>query len=209
MAIEATARDGAPVAPRREMYKEQTRLDLAVAAFELAVKDGLAEVRVPQIAAAAGVSARTFNNYFTSKEQAIAWLAERHAAGMAATLRERPADEPLGEALMAAVLGQYHLPREDGLSANFLRDFRALVAGEPALHAQYLAARAAAERDLGEAIAGRAAAMGSLRSAVLAAMVAGAERAAVMHWMRAPSGSLVATVREAIEQAVAGIGGPS
>jgi hypothetical protein len=46
-------------------------------------------------------------------------------------------------------------------------------------------------------------------SAVLAAMVAGAERAAVMHWMRAPSGSLVATVREAIEQAVAGIGGPS
>jgi len=52
MANEATAVAG-PQAPRREMYKERTRLDLAVAAFELARKDGLAEVRVPQIAAAA------------------------------------------------------------------------------------------------------------------------------------------------------------
>src|ERR1044071_5485058 len=99
MAYEATAVAGAQ-APRREMYKERTRLDLAVAAFKLARADGLAEVRVPQIAAAVGVSPRTFNNYFASKEQAIAWLAGRHASGTAATLRERPAGEPLGQALV-------------------------------------------------------------------------------------------------------------
>ena len=46
----------------------------------------------------------TFNSYFASKKQAIAWLAGRHAAGMAATLRERPAEEPLGQALIEAVL---------------------------------------------------------------------------------------------------------
>ena len=34
----------------------------------------------------AGVSTRTFNNYFTSKEQAIAWLAGQHASGMAVAL---------------------------------------------------------------------------------------------------------------------------
>jgi AcrR family transcriptional regulator len=207
MANEATAVAGPQVAPRREQYKEQTRLDLAVAAFELASKDGLADVRVPQIAAAAGVSARTFNNYFSSKEQAIAWLAGRHAAGMAAALRERPAGEPLGQALVAAVLGQYRPAGEDGLRPHWLRDFRALVAREPALHGEYLAAAAAAERDLADAIAGRAASMGPLRSQVLAAMVAGAERAAVRHWMKAQSGPLAATVREAVEQAVAGIGG--
>ena len=124
MANEATAAAGPQAAPRREQYKERTRLDLAVAAFELARKDGLAEVRVPQIAAAAGVSARTFNNYFASKEQAIAWLAGRHAAGMAAALRERPAGEPLGQALVEAVLGQYRPAREDGLPPHWLRDFQ-------------------------------------------------------------------------------------
>jgi AcrR family transcriptional regulator len=207
MANEATAVAGPQAAPRREQYKERTRLDLAVAAFELARKDGLAEVRVPQIAAAAGVSARTFNNYFASKEQAIAWLAGRHAAGTAASLRDRPGGEPLGQALVEAVLGQYRPAREDGLRPQWLRDFRALVAREPALHGEYLAALTAAERDMADAIAGRAAWLGPLRSQVLAAMVAGAERAAVMHWMNTQSGPLAATVREAIEQAVAGIGG--
>ena len=206
MTSEMTAVAGSRAESRREMYKERTRLDLAVAAFGLAKADGLASVRVPQIAAAAGVSPRTFNNYFASKEQAIAWLAGRHAAGMAATLRERPAAEPLGQALTEAVLGQYRPPREEGLPPHWLRDFRALVASEPALHGEYLTAVAAAERDLGNAIAEREPSMGPLRSQVLAAMVAGAERAAVMYWMKAQSGTLRATVREAVAQAVAGIG---
>jgi hypothetical protein len=47
---------------------------------------------------------------------------------------------------------------------------------------------------------------GLLRARVLAAMVAGAERAAVMYWMETRSGSLAGTVRRAVEQAVAGIG---
>jgi AcrR family transcriptional regulator len=63
------------VTPRRELNKERTRLGLAVATFELARVHGLAAVRGPHIAAAVGVSTRTFNNYFASKEQAIAWLA--------------------------------------------------------------------------------------------------------------------------------------
>ena len=58
---------------RRDLQKEQIRLDLALAAFELAKAAGLAKVRVPQIAEAVGVSTRTFNNYFPSKEAAIVW----------------------------------------------------------------------------------------------------------------------------------------
>lgn len=204
-----TAPAGPRTAPRRELYKEQTRRDLALAAFTLAKANGLAGVRVPQIAAAAGVSARTFNNYFTSKEAAIAWLAGRHVAGMAAALRERPAGEPLAEALTAAVLAQYQPAAAGGRPRHFLRDFRELAASEPALQREYLASMAAFEQELGEVIAGRAPSLGPLRSQVLAAMVFGAERAAVRHWMKARSGSLADTVRDAVGQAVAGLGGVS
>jgi AcrR family transcriptional regulator len=160
---------------------------------------------VPEIAAAVGVSPRTFNNYFASKEQAVAWLAGRHAAGMASALQSRPAGEPLGEALVAAVIGQYRPTRDDGLPPYWLRDFRALVAREPALHGEYLKAMAAAERELADAIAARTNAGSLLGARVLAGMVAGAERAAVMYWIETQSGSLPGIVRQAVEQAVAGI----
>jgi AcrR family transcriptional regulator len=65
-----------PPVRRRDLQKDQTRLDLALAAFELARQHALAAVRVPQIAAATGVSPRTFNNYFPSKEAAIASAVE-------------------------------------------------------------------------------------------------------------------------------------
>jgi AcrR family transcriptional regulator len=195
-----------PPVRRRDRQREETRRDLALAAFELARERGLANVRVPEIALAAGVSTRTFNNYFASKEQAIAWPAGRHAAGMAMALRGRPAGEPLGEALVAVFTGQYRPPREDGLPPHWLRDFRSLVACEPALHGEYLTAMAEAERELADAIAARMPAGELLRARVLATMVAGAERAAVMYWMATRSGSLSETVRQAVEQAVAGIG---
>lgn len=201
-----TEEAAAPAAPRRELYKEQTRQDLALAAFELAKAHGLAEVRVPRIAAAAGVSTRTFNNYFASKEQAIAWLAGRHAAGIPAAVRERPAGEPLAQTLTEAVLGQYPPPRGLRRPPNWLRDYQAMVAREPALHGAHLTAVMAADRDLEDAIAERAPSIGPLRVKVLAAMVTGAERAAVRHWMQVKSGTLRDMVREAVGQAVAGIG---
>ena len=89
---------GAPRVRRRELQKEQTRLVLALAAFDLAREHGLANVRIPQIAAAVGVSPRTFNNYFPSKEAAIVWPSTVRGARMAADLADRPAGEPLADA---------------------------------------------------------------------------------------------------------------
>jgi AcrR family transcriptional regulator len=94
---------------------------LAVAGYTLASERGLAAVKVPEIAAAAGVSTRTFNNYFASKEQAIVWPAGEHLAEMANILRGRPSDESLGDALIAAVTGVYCQPAEHGLPPQFLR----------------------------------------------------------------------------------------
>src|SRR5580704_13228475 len=119
---------------RRDLQKEQTRLDLALAAFELARAEGLAQVRVPQIAVAVGVSPRTFNNYFPSKEAAIVFPTTLRAARMANDLAEQPADEPLADALVATVAGLYGPDGQDGLPEGWLDGFRALAAAEPALH---------------------------------------------------------------------------
>jgi len=192
---------------RREQQKEQTRLDLALAAFQLARAEGLANVRVPQIAEAVGVSARTFNNYFSSKEAAIVWPTTLRGVRLAQDLAERPADEPLAAALVATVAGQY-----GGLPDGWLAGFRALVATEPALHGEYLKAMAEGERTLAEAIAVRShASVSDLEPLLLAAVVTAAERAAVLHWFRRPTPRppLVDEVRTALGLAVRGVtGGP-
>jgi AcrR family transcriptional regulator len=201
-----------PPARRRDQQKEQTRLDLALAAFELAREHGLAGVRIPQIAAATGVSPRTFNNYFASKEAAIVWPTTRRASRLAANLDDRPPGEPLADALAAAVASLYEQDEMDGLPSGWLRDFRAMVAREPALHGEYLKAAGAVEVALAGAIARRTGAEeGELEPQVLAAVVAGAERAAVRYWARQANASSTLTdvVRTAVGMAVRGMAGTS
>jgi len=192
---------------RRDRQREETRRDLALAAFELASERGLANVRVPEIAAAAGVSTRTFNNYFPSKEAAIAWPAARRAARWAEGLLARPAEEPLREALLA-VTADVHAPPGEGLPGDYLRRLGALVAGEPGLRGEYLKASQAGEQALARAIAARTGAgEDELAPKVIAAIVVGADRAAVVHWMRqeGKQGPLRETALVAVRLALAGV----
>ena len=196
---------------RRDLQKEQIRLDLALAAFELAKAEGLAKVRVPQIAEAVGVSTRTFNNYFPSKEAAIVWPTTLRGARLAGDLAGRPAGESLADALVEVVAGLYGPGGQEGLPENWLDEFRALAAAEPALHGEYLKAQAAGERALAGVIARRiGAAESDLEPLLLAGVVAAAERAAVLHWFRqaGPSTSLADVVRTAVDMAVRGMTGP-
>src|SRR5271169_6612944 len=82
----------------RARKKIATRNALGIAAMRLAAERGLDNVLVEDIAEAAGVSARTFNNYFASKYEAICALAFDRAIRIGAALRDRPADEPLWDA---------------------------------------------------------------------------------------------------------------
>jgi AcrR family transcriptional regulator len=206
MAYALTATGPAPMR-RRDWQKEQTRLDLAFAAFELAKAEGLANVRVPQIAEAVGVSTRTFNNYFSSKEAAIVWPTTLRSARMASDLAARPAGEHLAEALVEVVAGLYGPAGQEGMPAGWLDGFRTLVAAEPALHGEYLNAQAAGERALAEVIARRTgAAEGDLEPLLVAGVVVAAERAAILHWFRAkPPTPLVDEVRVALRTAVGGM----
>lgn len=191
----------------RDRQRDDTRRDLALAAFDLAVRHGLGHVRVPDIAAAAGVATRTFNNYFASKEEAIVWPAARHAIGVVNQLLARPTGEALGESLVTAVSNLYGPAAGQELPPNWLSQFRTLVAAEPSLHGEYLKAAAAAQVALGDALAERIGGgkSGALEAHVLAGMVTGAERAAVMYWMRHRDGTLLAAVRSAVRRAVAGL----
>jgi AcrR family transcriptional regulator len=199
---------GSAPARRRDRQKEQTRLDLALAAFELAKAHGLAGVRVPEIAAAVGVSTRTFNNYFPSKEAAIVWPTTLRTAQLADYVTSRPAAEPLTEVLVGAIGELYGDTDMEGLPAGWLREFRTLTAAEPALHGEFLKAASGAEVALANAIAHRTGtATGTLETLVLAGVTVAAERAAILFWHRqpAPPAPLADVVRSSVRMAVRGI----
>ncbi|KAK1178652.1 helix-turn-helix domain containing protein [Streptomyces sp. NBS 14/10] len=169
----------------RERKKQATREALREAALRLALERGPDQVRVEDIAEAAGVSPRTYNNYFASREQAIvaAVTADREAR-IAAAIAARPAGVRLADAVTEAVIQQYTDPGEHDpevllliTSRTTLRDaFLATTAGiEPPLTAVI------AER-LGDAGAHTAHTVHTAR--VLAASVAAAVRIALEGWLR-------------------------
>lgn len=95
----------------RERKKADTRRALSDAALALAFERGLDDVTREAIANLAGVSLRTFNNYFTGKYEALAYRQTERLRRSIAALRGRPADEPLWTSITEAVL--------DPLEADF------------------------------------------------------------------------------------------
>jgi AcrR family transcriptional regulator len=135
----------------RERKKRETFAALSQAARELVHERGLDGVTVDEIADAAGVSPRTFFNYFSSKEEAIVGVDGGVLTEMAEALRDRPAEENAVEALRAILLD-----RTD--PTTILRKWRLrneLVRRYPALLPRYLAAMADVDIALATALADR------------------------------------------------------
>jgi AcrR family transcriptional regulator len=88
----------------RERKKADTRRALSDAALDLAFELGLENVTREDIADRAGVSLRTFNNYFTGKYQALAYRQVQRARLGVVAMRQRPSDEPLWTSITEAVL---------------------------------------------------------------------------------------------------------
>ncbi|MET9563675.1 MULTISPECIES: TetR/AcrR family transcriptional regulator [Streptomyces] len=143
----------------RERKKEATRAALSWAAVRLTVERGLSAVKVEDIAAAVGVSPRTYNNYFSSKAEAIAFRYLERSLRLAAELRHGPPGEPLWEAITRAALRQLepgpeveHMPPQE--PDEWAAGVRVMLA-EPALEAEMLRASKIAEKELAAAIADR------------------------------------------------------
>ncbi|WP_316527666.1 TetR family transcriptional regulator [Kitasatospora brasiliensis] len=137
----------------RERKKAATREALSWAALRLAAERGLENVRVEDIAAAAGVSPRTYNNYFSSKAEAIVHRHRDRVQRSAEALRRRPAGEPLWEALTRALLEPYESAGEQP-DPRWIAAIRLLLR-EPALQAELMRDGAATAAGLTAAVAAR------------------------------------------------------
>ncbi|SHN48127.1 TetR/AcrR family transcriptional regulator [Cryptosporangium aurantiacum] len=160
----------------RQRKKQATREALADAAWRLATEVGPENVRVDDIAAAAGVSPRTFNNYFSSREEAICAQRLQWAHLFAAALRRRPADEALDAALLAAVLEVRGVTEPEKAMIR-------LIAATPAMQAEYLRHSVTTEFTLAEAIVERTG-CDPLTGRVVGGAYATAIRAASEYWLR-------------------------
>ncbi len=167
----------------RERKKQATREALREAALRLALEHGPDHVRVEDIAEAAGVSPRTYNNYFSSREQAIvaAITAEREAR-VASAVTAQPTEIRLADAVIEAILAQYADPDE------CRRDALGLITTHPALRAVFLGATDTISKPLAVAIAERLGDRDELTASVLAASVGAAIRVGLEQWLQPPAG---------------------
>lgn len=199
----------APRSSVRDSKKLAAREALSRAALRLAVERGFEHVRVDEIAAEAGVSARTFNNYFSSKEEAICAIGLDRQKRVREAILDRPADESLWEAVIHAVMEQYS--RRGEPDREYLARIRLLV-GNSALQGEYLKSHAAVERALAEGIAER---IGidvdrDLYPSLVAGAVTSAVRVAIDHWLNSDAkATLIPTIRHALRQTAAGLPAPA
>ncbi|NKE62325.1 TetR family transcriptional regulator [Lentzea sp. PSKA42] len=179
----------------RERKKAATREALGDAAWSLCVEHGLDRVTVEQIARAAGVSLRTFFNYFSSKEEAVVAGDTTTALAFVREFAARPLDEPVLVALREALHSIY--PRYVDLDR--LRQLRELRR-HPALLPHVIAAYSAREQELTAAIAVRCGVDASLDPypAVTASTILASLRAVVQWWLDTPSASERYTAAELV-----------
>ncbi|MGW4797370.1 TetR/AcrR family transcriptional regulator [Nonomuraea sp. NPDC004297] len=198
----------------RERKKQATREALMSAALRLAHERGLENVRVEDIAAAAGVSPRTYNNYFSSKYEAITARHTDRVRDSVAALRARPPGEPLWEALTEAMVQPWarHAGTTDTPPSPELLAGIRMLADEPALRAESLRAVFAVDGELAAAVAERVGAdpARDLYPSLVAGAVTAAVQAGVAHWLRAdPPVPLVPVLRECLRALAAGLPTPS
>ncbi len=189
----------------RERKKQATHAALRAAALRLALEHGPDNVRVDDIAEAAGVSPRTYNNYFSSREQAIvAAVTAQRASQVAAAVLARPAEVSLADAVIDAIVGQYADQGDHAPEALLM------IAASPALRACYVDTVTTIENPLAEAITERCPHVDRLTAQVLSAGLGAAAKVALRQWLQAaevapsipgfvvPSGSLPDLVRAAL-----------
>jgi AcrR family transcriptional regulator len=128
--------DMTPV-PIRERTRRLAQTELTMVAQDLFLEQGYDSTTVDQIAAAAGMSKRTFFRYFPSKDDLVIGKYDLFADRMAEALDARPADEPVWESLRRVfditldyVQDDHQRARNDAMEA--------IVRSTPQLYARYL-----------------------------------------------------------------------
>ncbi|GGJ77980.1 TetR family transcriptional regulator [Pilimelia anulata] len=176
----------------RERKKAATRRALSEAALRLALADGIERVTADAIAAEADVSPRTFHNYFSSKEEAVAAAVDEQTRALADDLRDRPEGEPLWDALTEVALRRF-ADSEQRLADTVAA--KRLMHSTPALRAHHYRVSEATERILAEVVAARTGTDvdTDLYPRLLIATVSSAAQTAMQLWASGSSGAASAT----------------
>jgi AcrR family transcriptional regulator len=213
----------------RERKKRATRAALVTAAVRLAAEQGAEHVTVEAISEAAGVSARTFFNYFDSRDEVFVMIgAESSARVRLAVLEASPGLSPL-EALRDAMATELAEVEQE---QQLWRLYSEVLRKSPHLLARSLGVQMADEAALAETIAERIGAGSPLFSEplaapasaeaehrrralglyprLLAAVSTAAVRVAVEHWcVRQDEVTFAEVFRETFDQLAAGLSAPS
>ena len=162
----------------RERKRQQTRQELINAAMRLFEKKGYEQTTVAEIAATAGVSTKTFFNYFTSKDEV---LFPTYPAGSTPRWRSSSSAGPMtmAEVVMGAMQHMLADALTDEVDGGLAAVRLPMILSEPAVQAATLHRYFLAEAQLAEALhraypealapAAAAAVIGSVMGAALAA----------------------------------------
>lgn len=98
----------------REIGRDAVRARITEIALDLFAEHGFDQVTVDQIAAAAGMSGRTFHRYFPAKEDVVVGEPERWGEFVRDAFAARPTDEPVWDSLLATFQAFIDLLAENG-----------------------------------------------------------------------------------------------
>ncbi|RKQ84416.1 TetR family transcriptional regulator [Mycolicibacterium mucogenicum 261Sha1.1M5] len=135
----------------RELSRQASRQRIADVALELFDEHGYDATTVEEIAAAAGISERTFFRYFATKDEAFFSTAAEDTAAVVETVLSRPSSEAPWDALQYAVEQKLsELDQEAEYERS--RRYQAILAGSPDLTAHQYARMSESQDRVGEAL---------------------------------------------------------
>jgi AcrR family transcriptional regulator len=186
---------------RREQKREETRGRLMREGQRLFAEQGFDRTSVDEIAAAAGVSRRTFFHYFDSKEDVVLARKDDFERALLEAIRTAPPETPLLQVAEQAVIAT--------LATFATEDFELLERlkrDTPALRARDHGKYERLERAIAGALAERSGASpDDLRTRLDAMVVAGMLRVAGAEWASASAAGV--PIEEYMRQVVRSLGG--
>jgi AcrR family transcriptional regulator len=185
---------------RREQKREETRRRLMREGQRLFAAQGFDRTSVDEIAAAAGVSRRTFFHYFDSKEDVVLSRHDDFERALMEAIRTAPPQAPLLAVAEQAVIAAFAM-----FDADEVELLEQLKRDTPALRARDHGKYERLERAIAGALAERAGASpDDLRTRMDAMLVAGMLRVGASGWVSAAAAGV--PVEEYVRQVVRSLG---
>ncbi|OBI18924.1 hypothetical protein A5712_20780 [Mycobacterium sp. E2327] len=186
----------------RERKRRQTRRELVRAAMRLFEEKGYDETTVAEIASAAGVSTKTFFNYFASKDEVLFPHLSRRIEAAVALIERRGPDDQIADVLVAAMQQMLADALTEEVDGGLASVRFPMIMSVPAVQAATLHRYFLAETQLAQALhkAYREALDPATAAAVIGSVMGAAIAAALVCLQE---GETTARLRAVVERAVA------